>query len=303
MLKIVSYNLLADPLASPASFGNYHPKVLSASRRWKLTMNLMKTFVEELDIDILCLQEVTKTRWSTLSDFFDEHGYRSFFVIQGRPFNDYMGIMVAVKNSLKPHSPEFLRLSDLMAQKYELDEYHIKEILTTYENFTLSQAREFAGAWYEKVRGNFNWLIRLHITHQDHDVVVVNTHLPCRFEDQRAMILYARTAVSTIREYPRAILAGDFNINSEEVAYYSLVSELTSAHVLATEKEPEYTNVSETVFRDGPPNYFKGTIDYVLTRGFTKSTVLLPLPTDGKKLPSETHPSDHVALCYGLEVE
>ena len=331
MLNIFTYNLLADPLANTTSYRTYHPKVLDSKRRWGMTMKILGNAVEK-GADILCLQEVGKTRRSQLEDFFDEKGYRTFFMTQGDHYNDYMGLMLVARRTLSPRQPEYIKISDVMENEYKVDEFHLQEILdklrSERRNDALLQlhnvetrsiesvqvkeeptdlqrdidtAKAQAVEWYEKVKRNWNWIIRIKVQYQGVEVVIATTHLPCRYADPRSMILYARAVISTVKDHPFSILAGDFNISSKELAYNSLVLDMKSAHVLACCTEPEFTTSAETTFRAGPPNAFKGTIDYVLVKGFTKSSIL-HVHEETEKLPSETHPSDHLPLFFALDL-
>mmetsp|Transcript_8070 Transcript_8070/g.30300 ORF Transcript_8070/g.30300 Transcript_8070/m.30300 type:complete len:121 (-) Transcript_8070:107-469(-) len=93
-VDVTTYNVLSSHLAGEDYFTACEPRYLDEGYRYR---TLLKKLREDLDKrSIICLQEVSQIWESRLHAVFAKEGYYFITQLYGRPFNNYMGVGIAV---------------------------------------------------------------------------------------------------------------------------------------------------------------------------------------------------------------
>jgi len=250
-----TYNILADAYIKRDWYQYTHDDVLQpARRRAALCAHLV-----ELDVDLLCLQEVEADAFNDFQRCLEPLGYRGVFAQKGRA---------------KP---------DGCATFYRTDVFNLEQAVRV----------EYADA--EQIAERSGHIAQiLTLNHRDQRLGLVNTHLKW---DRRGVPAEQRYSYRQIvqlsgerkRHVPDCqawIVCGDFNATpDDQIISHLQQTGMTYSHA---DKAAAYTaNMS------GTPKV----IDYLFhSRELEASPFALPKVTPTTPLPSPEQPSDHLAV-------
>ena len=98
-VRIVSYNVLSSHLATESQYPNLQPDHLKADNRLPVVLQKLETEINQHPQCVLCLQEVSYDWSGALHAFLANHGFHVATGLYGKPFNGYMGVLLAFPTS------------------------------------------------------------------------------------------------------------------------------------------------------------------------------------------------------------
>jgi mRNA deadenylase 3'-5' endonuclease subunit Ccr4 len=112
-VRAVTYNLLSSSLAEASHFPECKPEYLASEYRYAKIEAMLQ---EEIDKgSILCLQEVSQLWYGKLQTFFVASGYSFHCRLYGNPWNDYMGVGIALPlNKYSLDDVQTVRIADML---------------------------------------------------------------------------------------------------------------------------------------------------------------------------------------------
>eukprot|EP00047_Mylnosiga_fluctuans_P001709 m.221555 g.221555 ORF g.221555 m.221555 type:complete len:351 (-) comp10609_c0_seq1:325-1377(-) len=334
-VRVATYNVLSSALCSPGDFLACTPENLAPENR--LPRVQAKLLGEMQQNAVICLQEVSRSWCGPLHVFFAAHNYQFASSLYGAPFNDYMGVAVAWPATFALEQLDIARVSatrpEPVAPRPEPPPVRTlwARLLAALRILLWGQPPILptpADPWY-LARNRYNTMIFAAVRSPDNATLCIgNYHMPCMFDQPKVMTIHAALFAMHVQRLagPRPhVLIGDFNSLPDSDVYSMLTTgrldpaspahpvippwdpwrislrAMRSAYVLATGKEPPFTNHSQ--FRANPP--FVGTLDYIFCSDGIGATAVLPTPAAegfAGPLPTADEPSDHLMLAATLEV-
>ena len=109
--RVVTYNVLSSHLAEPTYFTHCDANDLRAETRLRRVIEKLEPEVERRAV--VGLQEVSMTWAGPLHAYFAKRGYAFIVSLYGKPFNNYMGVGLAVPtDAYEVVKSDIARLSD-----------------------------------------------------------------------------------------------------------------------------------------------------------------------------------------------
>ena len=240
-IRVTTYNVLSSHLAEPTYFTACDPKNLDATTRLSRVQEKLRNEVKKRSI--IGLQEVSMTWSGPLHAFFAKHGYHVVSHLYGKPFNNYMGVVLAVPlDTYELSRVDVQRLSDcaewpskpksLEEERGVVKRYVVDPIVRMWRAARNARPQYPPQDDWELARGRFNSIVYANVTHKKSGVSLgVSTyHMPCMFRNPKVMTLHSALAATyTMRESEKdgtrnSILMGDFNIKPIDGSYELLTT-------------------------------------------------------------------------------
>jgi exonuclease III len=331
---VVTYNMLSNTLADPASFPWNEEEDLRAAVRWS---RIEAKLIEWMEQDaILCLQEVSLAWSAKLSILCAENGYIPIWHGYGSSKSGHMGVAVAVPTAkYRVKRVQFTRTGSFIN----------KVLPYTGEGSTAASGEDSYDVWSE-ARMSHNYIVFVHLeTRLDEaqSVGVASYHMPCRFRGltRGVMTLHAWAVASMLKQWSKecgcpVLVGGDWNFKPEDVQYELLSTggsatmdaatdpldddprgslhspyssadwspstqfPLQSAYRTVHGADPDFTNFSRFA---GSTEHFLGTLDMVWVGPNIRVTGAPILPaidcemvSSGRYMPNAEEPSDHLPV-------
>lgn len=327
--EVISYNVLCGKLglgSTKSGTININPK-----RRLRRVFAQLKDPMKRRAI--ICLQEIGQD-WS--GDFFcvcQKNDYHLIYAPYGRPFNDFMGVAIAIPNE------RFEITTARISKPTNEKSWPLPPELTFWDRI-MNYVYSFTSMWrsakhnpWEIARKRSNSMITatLKCKKTGGSLCIATYHMPCVFWSPPAMIIHAALVMSSLQKHAKGIpyvLAGDFNAKPGDAVYKlyrdgklteshpdfpisrpwdkwrpNILEPVRSAYFETIGCEPELTNYGATL--ENP--IFAGTLDYIFHSKRIRPQSVLELPKlsdmdNSKPLPNAEFPSDHLMIGSVLRV-
>ena len=329
--RIASYNVLSNHLASSSYFIYCTPEYLDSEYRFNgLRAKLEREISEK---SIVCLQEVSHQWAGRLHAFFASKNYYFVTGLYGNKFNGYMGVGVAVPlDRYELIDVDITKIVGTKSRPNIPSPSFWTQLVTKFVDFV----KRLLGiptplSYWEYAYGRNNDMVSLGLRcKESHERFYVgNYHMPCAFHTPQVMTIHCSLAAQHLQRLSKShpyVLAGDFNITPTSDMYKLLtqgridttssafpvnevgdkwstdVHPLRSAYVIATGKEPDFTNYGHTREQK---EAFVDTLDYIFLSNHWKVNAVEKLPSrsaSGGPLPSAKEYSDHLLIAAELEL-
>jgi len=254
--RVVTYNVLSSHLADASYFTHCLPYDLLADvRRGRVEMKL------EREIDrraVIALQEVSMSWAGPLHTYFAQRGYHFILSLYGKPFNNYMGVGLAVPlDAYEVMASDISRLSDTVRFPYVATKERNFGVLNPLYNALVKtplwawrKLRDYqppSDEW-QTARSRFNSILYVTLTCKKTNVQfgVATYHMPCMFRtsaDRRVMTIHAGIAAQYALNQSKGlptVLMGDFNLKPGD-----------AGHTLITTGNLDETNDAYPVLPEG----------------------------------------------------
>ncbi|UJR17065.1 hypothetical protein I4U23_003962 [Adineta vaga] len=324
-VRLVTYNILVPALAEePGYYIESRPEYLRIDYRWKLIKSQLEKEIRSHKNTIICLQEVSNTLLPTLQSFFQQMNYKLFESLYGNHYNDYMGVAVAIPNTMSLIYQNTINIGDYIRstiQSADKDPRASAWWTNLKDSFTKKIKRNSDDPW-KKSMSLENTLVCVGVLVYGKPLFIGTYHMPCLFMIPDVMVIHSSAVKDLMFQLADGrpfILAGDFNLKPNDISYRVLTHRgyaqnivlpkvgdhgitcpfnthqiLRSAYREKNGREPNYTNFAST--RKSPS--FRATLDYIFFAGnlIVHDVLKLPNHPTGKSYPDRTHPSDHLLL-------
>ena len=239
-IRVTTYNVLSSHLAEPTYFTSCDPKNLDALVRLERVQKKLSVEMEKRSI--IGLQEVSMTWSGPLHAFFAKRGYHVVSHLYGKPFNNYMGVLLAIPlDTYELSRVDVQRLSDCakwprkpkdLEEKGVVKRYVVDPIVRMWRAARNARPQYPPQDDWELAKGRFNSIVYANVTHKQTGVSLgVSTyHMPCMFRNPKVMTLHSALAATyTMRESEKdgtknSILMGDFNVKPIDGSYELLTT-------------------------------------------------------------------------------
>jgi len=239
-IRVTTYNVLSSHLAEPTYFTSCDPKNLDAVVRLERVQKKLSVEMEKRSI--IGLQEVSMTWSGPLHAFFANRGYHVVSHLYGKPFNNYMGVLLAIPlDTYELSRVDVQRLSDCakwprkpkdLEEKGVVKRYVVDPIVRMWRAARNARPQYPPQDDWELAKGRFNSIVYANVTHKQTGVSLgVSTyHMPCMFRNPKVMTLHSALAATyTMRESEKdgtknSILMGDFNVKPIDGSYELLTT-------------------------------------------------------------------------------
>jgi len=239
-IRVTTYNVLSSHLAEPTYFTSCDPKNLDALVRLERVQKKLSVEMEKRSI--IGLQEVSMTWSGPLHAFFANRGYHVVSHLYGKPFNNYMGVLLAIPlDTYELSRVDVQRLSDCakwprkpkdLEEKGVVKRYVVDPIVRMWRAARNARPQYPPQDDWELAKGRFNSIVYANVTHKQTGVSLgVSTyHMPCMFRNPKVMTLHSALAATyTMRESEKdgtknSILMGDFNVKPIDGSYELLTT-------------------------------------------------------------------------------
>lgn len=243
-VRVVSYNVLSNHLASPSHFTTVDPSHLEASNRLpKIFTKLEEEISNNTKEDIVfCLQEVSNDWAGEFHTWFANRGYHLVTGLYGKKFNGYMGIALAYPTAaFETIDVDISRLADKRVGGWPRrpDPPGLATRLLTafggavkypFEAVGLLNVKKKIDPW-EMSQNRFNILLTATLKDKvtGKSFCIGNYHMPCAFFAPKVMSIHAEMAARHIQDLASSrnapfILAGDWNIIPDSPTYNLLTT-------------------------------------------------------------------------------
>jgi len=319
---VVSYNLLVPTLAEePGHFYKCHPKHIDRNYRLSLIKSELQREITQHNNTIICLQELCRTTVPVFKTFFRQQNYRLIHRSYGNKFNDFMGVGIAIPNSMKPNSVSFIKVGDKIGAHLSQKATDSSSIWSRFHRHLRDKHSQGTSDPWDIAMNKENILIFIQVMIHGIPLCIGTYHMPCLYKNPDVMLIHATMIKDLMFELVRGrnmILAGDFNTQPTD-SYYRAITEgdyasrhlpkskkyevyyqpdanraLRSAYAEKNGVEPPFTAFSST------PNSpdFCATMDYIFFNGRLKVERVLKLPyyPTSESYPDAEHPSDHLMI-------
>jgi 2',5'-phosphodiesterase len=233
--RVVTYNVLSSHLAEPTYFTHCDPENLDADTRLARVM-------EKLDAEcargaVIGLQEVSMSWSGRLHAYFAKRGYAFIVSLYGKPFNNYMGVGLAVPlDAYELVGSDVARLSDTVKfPRVKENEVKLGPLTPLYKLFVskpiglwrkITDYRPPMDEW-QTARGRFNSILHATLKCKKSKVSfgVSTYHMPCMFRtaaDRRVMTIHAGIAAQYALNQSAGlptVLMGDFNLKPGDAGH------------------------------------------------------------------------------------
>ena len=233
--RVVTYNVLSSHLAEPTYFTHCDPENLDADTRLARVM-------EKLDAEcargaVIGLQEVSMSWSGRLHAYFAKRGYAFIVSLYGKPFNNYMGVGLAVPLDVyELVGSDVARLSDTVKfPRVKENEVKLGPLTPLYTLFVskpirlwrkITDYRPPMDEW-QTARGRFNSILHATLRCKKSKVSfgVSTYHMPCMFRtaaDRRVMTIHASLAAQYALNQSAGlptVLMGDFNLKPGDAGH------------------------------------------------------------------------------------
>lgn len=323
-IHIVSYNLLVCIYADdPTYYHKCQPQFLKTPYRWQLIENELEREISLHENTVICLQEVCRTLLPKLESFFNRQNYTFYYNLYGQAHNDYMGVGIAIPNTMHLNSYSFVEIKNYLRSLSQHNQGK-KSCCSWIWNLCQPSNTNFRDLtddpWAIAMSRN-NTLVCLEVVVNGKVVFIGTYHMPCLYNMPDVMMIHASAVKDLMFEKAAGqsvILAGDFNIDPLSDCYQALTrsdsadinlsrskiykvpshsisnQKLKSAYYEKNGTEPTYTNFADT----SRGSIYCNTLDYIFFTGKLRVENVLQLPDrpTGSSYPDETHPSDHLMI-------
>lgn len=320
--RIISYNLLVPDLAEEHGyFYKCDPRYLHRNYRLPLIQNELYREMTHHNNTIICLQELCRSTVPLLKQFFRQYNYILIHKLYGEKHNDYMGVGIAIPNSMRPNSVRLIKVGDKIRAMLNQKGADSWQLRNKFRGGQRGNSADSSSDSWDTAMHKSNILIFVQVMIHGVPLCIGTYHMPCLFKDPDVMLIHA-TAVKEIMfdlaKGHNMVLAGDFNTKPTD-GYYRAITErgyasrylpkstkykvvfrpnsdlvLRSAYVEGTGTEPRFTTFSSTPGQQD----FCDTLDYIFFQGRLVVERVLPLPNylTSQSYPDATHPSDHLMI-------
>ncbi|CAF3461823.1 unnamed protein product [Rotaria socialis] len=321
-VHVVSYNLLVPILAEePGYFYKCHPKYIDRNYRLGFIQSELQREISRHKNAIICLQELCRTTIPLFNEFFRQQNYRLIHKSYGEKFNDYMGVGIAIPNSMRSASAAFIKVSDKIKARLSQKATDSLSILSRFRQYLRDKSSRGTSDPWDIAMNKKNILIFIRVMIHGVPLCIGTYHMPCLYKFPDVMLIHATMVKDLMFELARGdnmILAGDFNMQPTANCYRAITELgctscqlprskiyevyyrpdanhiLRSAYVEKNGIEPPFTAFSST------PNSpdFCATMDYIFFYGrlLVNNVLRLPNYPDSESYPDATHPSDHLMI-------
>lgn len=315
-VRIVSYNLLVPKLAQPKFYPECERKYLNWSYRFDLIRFHLKQEIVYNRNTIVCLQEVCRQTLPELKELFHQLKYILLFDLYGEEFDDYMGIAIAIPETMKVTSVSRIKIGEYLRTRL-IDK---QSSLFKRLKMMLTHRQDPNDPWQIAMMKR-NVLMCLHVYIDGIPLCIGTYHMPAMFQMPSVMMIHASVVKDILFQLANGvnlIFAGDFNTKPQD-EYYSVLTQqgfindrlprssnyqinyrplsnhvFRSAYKELNGSEPAFTNYSSTLKSPS----FCATLDYIFFAGqlLVDKVLILPNHPKGRSYPDEKHPSDHLMI-------
>jgi endonuclease/exonuclease/phosphatase family metal-dependent hydrolase len=234
MARVVTYNVLSSHLADPGYFTHCDAENLDADVR--LGRVMAKLDAETARRAVVGLQEVSMSWAGPLHAYFAAKGYHFVVSLYGKPFNNYMGVGLAVPlDAYEVTTSDISRLSDTVkfpqVKKKDKDFGILNPVVNVLKMPVsiwrkLTDYRPPSDEW-QTARGRFNSILYATLTCKKTNAKfgVCTYHMPCMFRtaaDRRVMTIHAGIAAQYALNQSAGlpvVLMGDFNLKPGDAGH------------------------------------------------------------------------------------
>ena len=235
LARVVTYNVLSSHLAEPTYFTHCDPNDLRAETRLERVMEKLEG--ECARRAVIGLQEVSMTWSGPLYAYFAKRNYTFIVSLYGKPFNNYMGVGLAVPtDAYEVVKSDISRLSDTVRfPRVKPKEVNLGPLTPVYNLFVktpvslwrkMTDYRPPMDEW-ETARGRFNSILYATLKCKKTGVSfgVSTYHMPCMFRtvaDRRVMVIHAGIAAQYALNQSNGlptVLMGDFNLKPGDAGH------------------------------------------------------------------------------------
>jgi mRNA deadenylase 3'-5' endonuclease subunit Ccr4 len=311
-ISVYQYNVLSQTLANPSFMTGCKLEDLDPNLRlWKTLALLEEPINNEA---IICLQEVSKTWYGNLHDFFSNHNYKIIHHSYGKMMSDSMGVAIAYPSN------KYSTNNTSISQIGSTIQVPPPPILNTYTRFTNwyngilrcipiikyyapRYKKRFCPYEYAKGKSNTSIMTTFCVKSTDQRFCLATYHMPCAFWAPTVMELHTKKLIEEMDNYKGkypVIISGDFNFQPDSSSYKIMTKRYKSSYKELTGEDP-ITNQTQTV-----NNYklFKAPLDYIFyNERFHPIDVKEVIIPDRVSLPDKNNPSDHAPLYATLELD
>lgn len=233
--RVVTYNVLSSHLAEPTYFTHCDANDLRAETRLRRVIEKLEPEVERRAV--VGLQEVSMTWAGPLHAYFAKRGYAFIVSLYGKPFNNYMGVGLAVPtDAYEVVKSDIARLSDTAKfPRAKKEEVNLGPLTPVYNLLVqtpvnlwrkLRDYRPPSDEW-QTARGRFNSILYATLKCKKTNVQfgVSTYHMPCMFRtaaDRRVMVIHAGIAAQYALNQSEGlptVLMGDFNLKPGDAGH------------------------------------------------------------------------------------
>lgn len=239
-VKLITYNVLSPPLSRSSHFPSCQPADCDPENRWPKVLKRLESSVAENSV--IALQEVDLEWAGKLHAFFAERDYCVVFGQYGKPFNGYMGVMIAwPRQTYEALDVNISRISDTaLAGTWPKP---ARQRPQSYGTFTRSELRDVLGSYppeppevfdeWKVAQSRMNEAVFVKLRPRvagGKDFVVATYHMPCLFGSGpkvRVMNIHVCLLLAKLRAFAGGdptVLMGDFNIKPGDAAYGLIAS-------------------------------------------------------------------------------
>mmetsp|Transcript_42449 Transcript_42449/g.133096 ORF Transcript_42449/g.133096 Transcript_42449/m.133096 type:complete len:383 (-) Transcript_42449:128-1276(-) len=240
-VDLTTYNVLSSHLAGADHFRACDPEHLKATNRYSTLMSRLREDIDKRSI--ICLQEVSQTWEGSLHRDFAKEGYYFITQLYGKPFNNYMGVGIAVPlDRYRIDDVNLARVSDTKRWPRPPDAVAaspLSNALGTFWSilrFPLDAIRggrrgrrDDRDCW-DKAKYRFNVQVSVNLADAKtgEQFSVSTYHMPCMFRDPDVMTIHCALSAQHAHRVAKGlpyVLAGDYNIKPTSEQYKMLVKD------------------------------------------------------------------------------
>jgi len=297
-VRIVTYNLLVPIYAEqPENYIYCQSEFLQTEYRWNLIEKQFEKEMTDHENTIICVQELSLRMLPLMQLFCRRMNYTLFENLYGGSWNDYMGVGIAIPNTMKLTNVVYIKVGD-----------YIRSICGPTENVMNDP--------WETSMSRLNTLVCAEVIVEDKPLWIGTYHMPCYYQEPSVMAIHSSIVKDQMFKIAAGndfILTGDFNLEPKDTAYRALIEKdyrdtnyqssekynvsysiMKSAYLERNGREPNFTTCCHT----NGSSWYCDTLDYIFYSGELVVDDVLQLPenTNADSYPDETHPSDHLML-------
>jgi hypothetical protein len=272
IISIFQYNVLSSGLSK----GYYN-----FPNRLNQTLDLIESRLD--DNPIICLQEVSRSWYKHLFNFFSNRNYNIIYDSYGNYKNDYMGVSVAYSNDIyKLNNKEIVHIGSCV---------NTNELINSY-SYT-----------FAKERPNTSIFTNFSTLYSKKTFNLSTYHMPCAYWNPKVMKLHTNTLIKETQVFSNKnnsnmIIAGDFNFTPDTLCYKMMINEYKSSYKESIGYNPSTFQKIKTNIK------YKKTLDYIFhTSHFETIHVDNPYNILNTIFSNSKYPSDHLPLQVTLKLK
>jgi len=314
-IKIVTYNVLCSALSGK----NVFPEATDEQLNPEIRLHKITHFFEEWikDNTIICLQELSRTWYCELVNFFAERDYVLVYMSYGFNLNDYMGVAIAYPKSLKSTKIDAVSTNSFVKPIKKSPKNfmfllnilfgNLMEIFYYLLNIKI-KAKQLSTQ--ELISKNDNIFLMIEFE----NFAVGTYHMPLWIDYRKSSTsVIAQKIIETSKNFTNKpfILTGDFNSLPKDLAIETFKQ--NKLKFIQINNKISFTNEMITCFPrlsstfDGKNiNNFKGQIDYIFyneTQFLCESIITYTKNKELINTPNDLDPSDHLPVVGNFKIK